>query len=263
MRCSACGEIWHQLPDAEELNATLDDIADEAKPPVQDVPESIQPIPEGSSVPAIKEDYDAKKSGGVIGGIIAGAAFFGAVTGALIFAQPYIVNALPQSASLYKAIGIDVKLPGYGIVFDKLNAAVKDNGHGGSVIEITGNMINLTSENQYVPMIRGAYLDVMGDEIAHFYIEPPVSKIEAEAQSEFSAVMDHAYPDAQRVVLSFALSVRDSEDGATAEIAHEGGQHVEEHAAPAHGDLHDAETHSEEANHDDGHAEDAHGQAHH
>ncbi|MAE51415.1 MAG: hypothetical protein CMH27_06370 [Micavibrio sp.] len=192
VKCSSCGETWFQLPDPEELRENFED-----KP--QEIPDSVKPIPKGSNVPAVKND-DTGTAPNTIGGAIAAAIVFVLVAAVLLFLNKPIVNAWPPSHVVYKAFGIDVRLPGQGLVFDKMRATA---GRDGKIV-ISGSIINLTNQEVRVPMMAVDIRGDTGETLAQALIEPASPSVEAEGVMALGAsLMD--VEGASEVFLRFVL----------------------------------------------------------
>ena len=182
VKCSSCSETWFELPDPDELLedlereeggevAPLEDIPD-------DIPESVKPLREGSSVPALADDSpdkpEKKKR-------MTPAALLSTVLMALVFASPIIVmkgtimSKWPSSIAFYGKLGMVGELPGEGVVFDQMRADIKD-GH----FTMTGQVINLTSHDSALPLIEVALKDEDGHDISHHYVKLPKDVLNAE-----------------------------------------------------------------------------------
>lgn len=195
VKCSNCKETWFQLPDPEELRENFEDKPDE-------IPESVRPIPKGSNVPAVKAKDDEEDAQGraSIGGAVAAALVFVLVTGVLLFMNKAVVNAWPPSHVVYELLGVDVSLPGQGLVFDKMQARA---GAKGSTL-ISGSIINLTSEDVRVPMIAADFRDSEGNVLARVLIEPPAPYVDAEGAMALGVTLED-YPQASEVFVRFVL----------------------------------------------------------
>lgn len=194
VKCSNCKETWFQLPDPEELRENF-----EEKP--QEIPESVRPVPKGSNVPAVKPKDDEEGSGGsMVGGAIAAAFVFVLVTAVLLFMNRAVINAWPASHVVYEALGVDVTLPGQGLVFDKMRVSA---GHEGSAV-LSGSIINLTGEAVRVPMIAADFRDKGGHVLGRTLIEPPAPYIDAEGTMALGARLED-YPEASEVFVRFVL----------------------------------------------------------
>lgn len=199
VKCSACEEMWFQLPDPEELEALNRD------PLEQEVPESIQPRPETHGVPAVHDEEDSE-SGGAVGGAIAASVFFVLLTAVFLFMKPVIIQSIPGAMPIYEMIGAEMDAPGTGIVFDKLQARVAAKDEGAELVDITGRLINLTPQDQSMPMIRAEFLDSDDVVLSQFMIQPPSPDILGEGMMDFAATLENSNPAAERIKLSLSLT---------------------------------------------------------
>jgi hypothetical protein len=183
VKCSSCGETWFQLPDPEELREDFEKKPDE-------IPASIRPLPRGSGLPVVKDKEREEKSG-TVGGAIAAAILFVAVTAIFVFMHDPIVRAWPPAHKVYALIGISPQIPGEGLVFDKLDA---NSGEGS--VTVNGTIINLTRETVPVPMMQVILQDGSGAALSNAFIEPPQKSVAPEAVLPFTA----SFPDAEGAV---------------------------------------------------------------
>ena len=223
MKCSNCKEIWFQLPDPEELHAGQDEHFDE-------IPEAVKPVPEGSALPAIKKEEkkkERKKANSTVTGAVFAALFFVLVTAGFVFMNSIVVSLYPPSAKIYEMVGIDVTLPGEGLVFDKLYAKTEE-----QMVRLSGSIINLTRDDLSVPMMEVQLKDAHGEIVGQAMIEPPENHLEAEEVMPFQAALD--YQDgSSEVYIRFILGGVDS----SSRIEEEAGEdipapHADETAHP-------------------------------
>lgn len=193
VKCSNCSEIWFQLPDPEELRAEFDDAP-------QEIPDAVKPLPKGSNVPALKPDAEEAGKTGAIGGAIAAALVFLAVSAGVLFAGKDIVRLWPQSHIVFQTLGIAAPLPGEGLVFDRMHASAAPDGK----LAISGAVINLGAVTAGVPMMAVDLRDTDGKVLSRVLIEPPQKSIKPEDSMTLSATLDDA-PDASEVFIRFAL----------------------------------------------------------
>lgn len=209
VKCSNCEEIWHELPDPDELG--------DVEQPV-DIPESVKPVPEGSSVPVLHDEVaDKEYSKMPMSYAAAACVFIFTFTLFLLLHQP-IAGIWPSTHYVYGVFGMEPRVPGEGLVFDKLKA-VAGSDHGKEGLSIEGNIINLAAGTKKVPMIK-ASLRKQGGEISdQWFIEPPEKKIAAEKTIAFHAQKEGETGQASEVSLQFVLRAKldepktDEEDG--------------------------------------------------
>jgi len=196
VKCSVCAEEWFQLPDPDELIENLEQ-------GIEDIPESVKPVSEGASVPALtdnEEDTHSKKA--MLTGYAAALVVFLVVLGGVIFAKNTMVKSWPPSAAIYELLGVGVKAPGDGLVFDRVQVKLI----GRNKISIEGHIINLTAGKQVVPFIEALIRDEAGETIETLFIPPPVDSIDGEMTSSFKVEHTGAMDHADHVQVRFVLS---------------------------------------------------------
>jgi len=195
VKCSNCGETWHQLPDPDELLAEIEmQDNEDAPPPFDDIPESVKPIPEGSSVPALTDNDDEpqKQSANIVVMLLSALLIFILLCAPIIVLKGTIIKVWPESIAFYKAIGMDVDVSGEGIVFDQMRGELSE-----GIFALNGQIINLTASDSVLPVIEVTLQDEMGEIISFHYIRPPKDKLNAEEILPISA--QYAIEDARQI----------------------------------------------------------------
>lgn len=264
VRCSSCAHTWFQEPDQEEI----EDIEEN---PVEEIPEAIKPIPKGSSVPVVTEEKNPKAT--IISYAAAVGAFF-IVLGILLAAQTPVMRATSGMTGFYALFGTSPNIPGEGLVFDKVQAKME----AGKEIKLKGHIINLTSKDVPLPMIRASLKDDYDKIVEEWIIDIGQTTLNAEGDISFESSYNPNDKEAQQIEVAFTMSTKASSktaskgDGNTHALPADGHDHQSDHAksseSPAHGgdsshpgsqphqDSHDA--------HDPaGHTDPAHTSAHH
>lgn len=100
---------------------------------------------------------------------------------AYIYRQP-IVNRVPQSATLYNAVGIQVKENGLLIDPPIAKTALQD---GRTIITIEGHVRNISGRTQSVPLIEMTLHDGAGETLTQWYVEPARPTLDAREQLAF------------------------------------------------------------------------------
>lgn len=243
VKCSNCGEIWEQLPDPEELAEfeQPEEEAAEGEQDFEDIPDAVKPIPEGSSVPALAEDEKSLKDKLIGPAIVAGLSFVLILIVLLALNKP-ITGAFPSTAGFFKTFGISMKIPGEGLVFDKVQASTE----GGHII-LNGTIINLTSDEKKMPHIDAVIRDSHGEELEVWSIAPPVKTIEKEGVQPFSAQIAPEHEGGEDIHLRFVI--KPSKDAKPAKIDEVDGDNT--HAPPAGDQTHqsDGAAHGESPGH--------------
>ena len=203
VRCSACQTSWFEKPDPDELaqNEKTD------QQPLEDIPDGVKPVPEGSNVPALAEEPDdgslARKDRKVlIGGFVAALLFFTMIFSGVLAAKSSIISIWPESYVFYRALGLVDHVPGQGLIFDRLSAK-QDN----DLYVIEGHVINLTSNQRIVPLMEASLIAKDGTVRESWIIEPPKRLIEKEETMAFRAQYKPGHVDDASVPLDvfFAL----------------------------------------------------------
>ncbi len=231
VKCSSCEEVWHEMPDPDELAA-------EQQP--EDIPDSVKPIPEGSSVPALPGDVSGEPSKALASYGAAAAVFFLVFTLLFVFHQP-VARAWPASHYLFGMMGIEPSLASEGLVFDKVKAASQDH-----TVTIEGSIVNLTSEDRPVPMMKASLRKGEGESLDHWFIEPPQKMLASGETVAFRAAYEspaisEGDKSASEVNVRFVLKAK-----AEAKTDEEGGDsnpaHNQDDQAHPSGDAKDSES---------------------
>lgn len=199
VKCSNCGEIWFEEPDPDELAGPQQ---------AEDIPESVKPIPEGSSVPVLAEDeilLPRRKPHGRLAAYAVSACIFLLLSGALLALHQPIARAMPGSQYFYALFGYDYEVAGEGLVFDQISATAQQQA-GREQIAIEGKIINLTREYRAIPAMQAALRTRAGEIADTWLIAPPKSTLEPGESITFRAVQDNPAPaGASEVNIRFIL----------------------------------------------------------
>ncbi|MEM7651135.1 MAG: hypothetical protein AAF204_03510 [Pseudomonadota bacterium] len=188
------------MPDPDEL-------VDIEEHPVEDIPEAVKPIPEGSSVPALpdEEEEDTKASESKLAkliGYLGAFVVFLLVLCVLVILKPTLLKTWPASAALYEMMGVDVTAPGQGLVFDQVKARMVSE----NTIEIEGKIINITSETQMLPAVEASIRNEAGDTIKKTVIKPPYETLDGESTLPFKSMYQGETEAADHVQIRFVLT---------------------------------------------------------
>lgn len=189
VKCSNCEEIWFQKPDPDELAQAENQL------PVEDIPESVKPIPEGSALPTLQDDDAAPPFAllflcKVRGTLAVAAGLFLLIFAVMFLASQPVLAIWPASTPFYKFLGKDVKIPGAGLVFDRVEARIDFVGGDKEKIGLSGQIINLTGERQLVPVIEASLRNKEGDVLRLGLIEPSQSYLEGESNMVFEGAYE-------------------------------------------------------------------------
>jgi hypothetical protein len=95
-----------------------------------------------------------------------------------------IVRLLPQTASLYSAIGLSVNLRGLSL--DDLSTATEMH-EGVPILVVSGKIFNVTGATTEVPRLKLVVRDAAKREIYSWTVAPPISRLPPYQTAEFSS----------------------------------------------------------------------------
>ncbi len=192
VRCIKCSNTWFQ--EAQRV-----DKAKLEEENITPIPESIKPVPEGSSVPAIKKE----SNNGEIKGYLAAASIFAIICASVIFFSDNIVKIYPSSSLLYKTISIDAPYPGENLVFEHIETQVENDKNGKPLLAAQGKIINLSSNERKIPTIKATLLDGENAEISSWTFEAIEEKIPSETETIFHTAYTNLPPETTSIKFSF------------------------------------------------------------
>ncbi len=181
VRCTECGEVWHQKQEAAEQEPEEVDAQEGFS---DDIPDGVKPDPK----PANDEDISNKKQRPqdlkqLLYGHAAASFMFILFVGALLSLQSSVTRAWPASIPLYEAFGFNIAMPGEALVFDRLEATV-----GEDVVLLNGTLINLSGGTVSLPFLRTMILNSDDQVVSVHYDSFDQSSIDGEASLRFSTV---------------------------------------------------------------------------
>jgi hypothetical protein len=113
-----------------------------------------------------------------------------------------IVTLWPQSASLYKAVGLAVNARGIDIVDVRNDLKLED---GARVLVVTGKLVNISGRELPVPQIRIALLDGKERELYHWPVVALIGTLMPGQSTPFQARLSDP-PQAAQVQVTLARS---------------------------------------------------------
>ena len=248
VRCSNCAEVWYQEPDYDELaelQAGEDDAGEAEAPVFDDIPEGVKPDIELDLV----DREDAQEEGEALPlkarliSYAAAAAVFFLILGALVMLKSPMVQAWPPSAGLYQMLGMEIAVPGEGLVFDHLKITANPSSDHGETISLSGRIVNLTAHAQVIPAVEASLRGSGGEIVETWYLAVPEKRIDAEGTLDFAQDYIAAQTGAHEVSLKFVLN----QDGAVKTASEDGDNtHApasDDHAHPI-GGAKDQESHA-------------------
>lgn len=222
VRCASCSSTWFVAAESDTL--TMDSLAladieqDAARPAVQpvvpkppmgeragadtsSVTDSAEPEPARSQTPGahveIRERTDRKRRNARLRGVLAIwlvplALLGGAAYGAYHFRSD-IVKAVPKSATLYKAMGIEVSATGITLSRPETRYAEVD---GRPTLIVTGSVFNGASESVAMPRVALSLHNAAGESVAEWQVEMEASRLPAGARAEYLSQYNNPAMDA-------------------------------------------------------------------
>ncbi len=176
VRCANCGHSWFQKPsdDMPKKVAGADSPVSGGLDPMTRLPRN----PHGSR--GRRFNLPIPPSNIALWFLLAVAVFgFGT-----IFYQYRleIVRGWPQTASLYKLIGVDVN--SVGIIFRDVSKDLETQ-ESVSVLVVRGTLVNITDHDIPIPRVRINLRDEEAEELYHWTVVLPQTRLEAGASIEF------------------------------------------------------------------------------
>ena len=215
VRCARCSEVWHAAPETEyEPDLT----EPEPDPAPRSVFASSEPVRESYAQPDRRDPepqenaaYDepaapaVAKSGPPRWLIGAGwAALAGVVLLIGVITTVYrhqVVEAWPQSASLYAKLGVKVAASGLKIGNTKTS---KDVRNGQVVLTVSGALTNVTDRELAVPQLRIGLVDSDKRELYHWTVAPDVMMLKPGQSTHFVTKLSNPPDEAVNYRVEFA-----------------------------------------------------------
>ena len=194
VRCGNCGETWFQDPPAIEEEEPVDVIV----PP----PDAIEPPPlrRGSNLPALPHQVRRRSGRRLWAALVL--ALILLILGAVIGREP-LVAAWPPSARLYEAIGIPVPVPGAGLQLRDVASERQSDGSA-SVLVVTGEIANMSTEMRSVPPLRAALRDASRHEVQSWVFPADAPKLLPGETVRFKTEIANPSSEAVDLTITFA-----------------------------------------------------------
>jgi predicted Zn finger-like uncharacterized protein len=116
-----------------------------------------------------------------------------------------IVRILPQTASLYSAMGLQVNVR--GLSFDKVVSGIEVR-EGVPILVVQGNIVNDTGADVAVPRVKVEVRNAAKQEVYAWTVAPPQARLPAYQAASFRARLASPPPDGRDVLIRF-LNRRD------------------------------------------------------
>ncbi len=134
--------------------------------------------------------------------LIAGACLLATAGGAFLYRND-IVQTWPQTASAYRAIGLDVNR--FGLDFENIERARELRGTM-PVLMVAANVRNVSRRTRKAPVVRVGLLDDYGREIAFMLAEIIPAEIGPGEAGQFKAVLENPPVDSYSLSLRFVTA---------------------------------------------------------
>lgn len=218
VRCAKCDTTWFVASEADELalkdnQKTNEDIvpaaAAVAAPTTAEnsfakdnTSSKIEPV--GAHV-AMRDKVDKERrrrrltSVGLIWAVPLTLLFIAAILG-YVFRQD-IVNGIPQTATLYKSLGVDVKLSGLNIEDPITRSALID---GQPVLVVNGAVRNISAQTQSVPMVELSLHSRDGEPLVTWLVDVNEDQLAKDERVTFVSEYPNPPVDAVKLRYKFA-----------------------------------------------------------
>ena len=218
VRCAKCDTTWFVASESDELalkdnQAPVEDIVPissaVATATSPDTAFAQDDIPQTSAQPGahvvMRDKVDQQRrrrrltSVGLIWAVPLFLLFVAAILG-YVFRQN-IVNGIPQMATIYKSVGIDVTLSGLNIEDPITRSALVD---GKPVLVVNGAVKNITSKVQPVPMVELSLHSKDGESLVTWLVE--VNKDSLKKNERVTFVSEYPNPPVDAVKLRYKFA---------------------------------------------------------
>jgi len=218
VRCAKCDTTWFVASEADELalqdnQSSVEDIvpvaACIAATTTPDISFGQTVAPEEASQPGAdvvmrnKVDNQRRRrrltSVGLIWAVPLFLLFIAAILG-YVFRQD-IVNGMPQTATIYKSLGVDVTLSGLDIEDPATRSALID---GKPVLVVNGAVRNITPQTQNVPMVELSLHSKDGEPLVTWLVD--VNKESLGKNERVTFVSEYPNPPVDAVKLRYKFA---------------------------------------------------------
>jgi predicted Zn finger-like uncharacterized protein len=155
------------------------------------------PIPDMFARGGGDEDDGQRKSGKLAGVLLGLVVLAGVAAAALYFGRTQVVTALPETESVYAALGIPVDALGIGLRFNEVTSErlVRD---GTDTLVVRGFIANTSDVARQVPFLRLALFDATNALVQHMVAEPPQPTLDVGATTGFRIQLENPSAAARR-----------------------------------------------------------------
>ncbi len=209
VRCAKCGHAWHQEPPVAEDDVGVAEAPPAPTPepereeaPVAPRPRQAEAPAEAASdvdVPALAPSRSAKLA--MIGGWLGLVIVILVIGWGAVSYRQQIANLWPQSASLYKVLGLPVNAR--GIAFTDVNYK-RETEDSQTVLAVSGKLVNISGHELAVPPIRVILTGDNGNQLYQWDFTPDVTVLKAGQSAPFVTRLSSPPAGARHLTLEFA-----------------------------------------------------------
>ncbi len=197
VRCAKCGHVWRQMPPQPEPEPDLgvvEPVEQQQPPEPTPQPQAFAPPEQIRRPPPIHEREPVQQAEPVrpregwrarlaqAGGWAALGIVILVLGWVAIFFRRDIATLWPQSASLYRAVGLSVNASGIQFVGVANKLVIEDGAH---VLVVSGKLVNTSAHEIPVPQIRIGLQDAQKRELYHWPVIPSVPTLKPGQSAPF------------------------------------------------------------------------------
>ena len=227
VRCAKCDTTWFVASEADELalqdnQVPVEDIvpvsagiAAATSPDIAFGQEAAPAVVQPGAHVVMRDKVDQERrrrrltSVGLIWAIPLALLFIAAILG-YVFRQD-IVNGIPQTATIYKSLGVDVTLSGLNIEDPVTRSALVD---GQPVLVVNGAVRNITAQTQDVPMVELSLHSKDGEALVTWLVDVKKASLGKKERVTFVSEYPNPPVDAVKLRYRFADETAVAESGA-------------------------------------------------
>jgi hypothetical protein len=208
VRCSACQYIWFQEPDEDEIyegysqEETDDENDDEHWEPI---PESVIPGPQSLNEKILEEMSVVP----VVTSLAASALLFLLFAAGAVLARNSLVEVWPPSVLLFETAGFETRLPGEGLIFDRVKAFTGYDEHGNEILSVNGKIINLRDRPVFLPPVEARILEEGQRTGQSWKVDIEKKRVNAEKSVKFSTSYPEIGEGIRQVQVGFTMRKSD------------------------------------------------------
>lgn len=206
VRCTACGEVWFQEPEAESLPeagesvSVMEEIIEPAPPPpsppeppkkreedsfqkvMESIPDSVRPELGPGLLPQTRP---APRKTAFAAGALASLLLFSAIFAGLTTQRDGLVMRWPPAALMFDALGLPFHLPGQNMTLEGLKVETVGDSQNGFHLALSGRVINLKSTPIALVPLHVTALRAGDTEGEEWLYEFPEGTLKAESEIPF------------------------------------------------------------------------------